>query len=218
MRLAVRLWDALEARNWGRLRGNFQFDKRDRALWSLKYSEAEGELVAPELYRNLQGEVHVLWKLDRRGMELRAARHILEHTINQRLKKEATARLYRAAGGSKLHVVPETLLGAIWLQFALAVADRKRYLHCAQCPNWIEVSPEKHHRPKIYCSSACKMRASRRRASKRRGASPSDEAKQAARQMRTKAPRKRAASARKKPKPEAAERPSPALKKRARER
>src|SRR5262245_31318006 len=34
---------------------------------------------------------------------------------------------YGGAGGSRFHVVPETLLGVLWLQFALAVADHKRY-------------------------------------------------------------------------------------------
>src|SRR5262249_37750575 len=34
---------------------------------------------------------------------------------------------YGGAGGSRFHVAPETLLGVLWLQFALAVADHKRY-------------------------------------------------------------------------------------------
>lgn len=63
-----------------------------------------------------------------------------------------------------LQYLPTTLLGAIWLQFWLAVAQRKEYRRCEapECPRtWFEISKAPFGlRPEArYCSTACRSRA-----------------------------------------------------------
>ena len=65
-----------------------------------------------------------------------------------------------------LRLAPNSLLGAIWLQFAMAADENRSYERCSSCDGWFEISPG-HGRPdKTYCSNACRMRAYRKRKSR----------------------------------------------------
>ena len=63
----------------------------------------------------------------------------------------------------RLHLVPTSLLGALWLQFAQAITGNKDYRRCARCNTWFELSPEASRTNKLYCSDACKMKSYRDR-------------------------------------------------------
>jgi hypothetical protein len=63
----------------------------------------------------------------------------------------------------ELCFVPQYLLGAIWLQFAVAVDGNKGYRNCRQCGRWFEVSPRAGRTDKIFCRGACRSQASRQR-------------------------------------------------------
>lgn len=65
-------------------------------------------------------------------------------------------------------LVPHTLLDAIWLQFAQAVAANHDFRRCDECLKWFEIAPGKGRPEKRFCSNACSMRAYR----KRRAAKP----------------------------------------------
>ena len=70
-------------------------------------------------------------------------------------------------------IVPTTLLGGIWMQFALAYLEAKKYREChnAECKygGWFEVAKPKSDRPRRqradarYCSTDCQTHAYRRR-------------------------------------------------------
>jgi hypothetical protein len=62
-----------------------------------------------------------------------------------------------------LITLPNSLAGAIWLQFAQAMDARTNYRRCAECRQWFKVSPEVARSDKSYCGDACRARAYRRR-------------------------------------------------------
>lgn len=62
-----------------------------------------------------------------------------------------------------LYLVPRSLLGAMWLQFAQAVAGNKSYRQCEYCRKWFEVSLEASRPTRLYCSNACRFKAYRKR-------------------------------------------------------
>jgi hypothetical protein len=69
----------------------------------------------------------------------------------------------RKLGGLGLQVIPKSLLGALWLQFALAVGGNKKYRACGTCGQWFELSPDIARTTKHFCSDACRSRAYRGR-------------------------------------------------------
>src|SRR5579862_6434556 len=63
--------------------------------------------------------------------------------------------------GFALHFVPKGLLGALWVQFALAVGGNKEYRACSVCGTWMELTPDLYRTTRYYCSDACRSRAYR---------------------------------------------------------
>lgn len=65
---------------------------------------------------------------------------------------------------ANLYLTSRNLLGAMWLQFALAVDGDKDYETCAGCGDWFEIGGAGGKRPQSkHCSEACKARAYRKR-------------------------------------------------------
>ncbi len=62
-----------------------------------------------------------------------------------------------------LHVVPENLLGAMWIQFAQSVGGNVDFRHCGACQEWFRVSPDVRRGHARYCGDACRMKSYRRR-------------------------------------------------------
>lgn len=60
-----------------------------------------------------------------------------------------------------LHLVPNTLGGAMWLQLAQAAAENKDYRACRECTRYFELSPQFARANKRYCSDACRSKAYR---------------------------------------------------------
>jgi hypothetical protein len=58
---------------------------------------------------------------------------------------------------------PDSLLGALWLQFAQAVIQNKQYRRCESCAEWFEISPQVARAERVFCSTACRSRAYRQR-------------------------------------------------------
>ena len=62
-----------------------------------------------------------------------------------------------------LSIMPKGLIGALWLQAALAVSGGKDFRQCHECQTWFEVATGQGRSDKLYCSTACRMRAYRKR-------------------------------------------------------
>jgi hypothetical protein len=90
------------------------------------------------------------------------ARLLIQRWINENLSKHASPRLLWSTDTGKqvIRIVPNNLLGALWLQFARAVAGEASYRQCRACGKWITISTEEHgHRKhRVFCSAACRQR------------------------------------------------------------
>jgi hypothetical protein len=62
-----------------------------------------------------------------------------------------------------LRPIPQTLLEAMWLQFAQAVQANKLFRKCRQCDMWFDLSRKAARNDKVFCTDACKAKAYRRR-------------------------------------------------------
>ena len=62
-----------------------------------------------------------------------------------------------------LHVVPENLLGAMWIQFAQSVGGNVDFRRCGACQEWFRVSPDVRRGHARYCGDARRMKSYRRR-------------------------------------------------------
>jgi hypothetical protein len=78
---------------------------------------------------------------------------------------------------------PQSLVGAIWLQFAHALAAGRRYRTCNECGEWFEIPLRGARISREYCTNACRSKAYRRRQDRARalaaeGKAPKDIARE----------------------------------------
>ncbi len=62
-----------------------------------------------------------------------------------------------------LEVMPLSLLGAMYFQFAQAIAEKKQYRRCVVCNRWIELSPRINRVDRLTCGNSCRMALYRNR-------------------------------------------------------
>ena len=90
----------------------------------------------------------------------------LRVVVNARLRSHTRAALLYVPGSDPqspgLNVVPNTLLGALWLQFARAVEGQDRFRQCPMCQRWFRMAP-KAKATTTFCSTACRVRDLRTR-------------------------------------------------------
>jgi hypothetical protein len=105
--------------------------------------------------------------LDRfvRGDLVKPALHYVQSTINKQLQGRASPRLLWDANRERLalYIVPEGLIGALWLQFARAVERDSQFRQCAECGIWFELAPGTARADKLYCGTPCRTKAYRKR-------------------------------------------------------
>ena len=99
------------------------------------------------------------------GDPIGPALHCMQSLINEHLDHRASPRLLWAANRDRLglYIVPDGLIGALWLQFARAVEREARFRQCLECTTWFEVAPGRGRSDKQFCSTACRTRAYRKR-------------------------------------------------------
>lgn len=94
-----------------------------------------------------------------------AARYIVGDCISEGLAGRVSAQLGPQANevSPVLRLVPDSLIGALWLQFAIAVDGNIDYRRCEECKMWLEIAPGTGRPDRQFCSDACRMRAYRKR-------------------------------------------------------
>jgi transposase-like protein len=99
------------------------------------------------------------------GDLIKPALHYVQSTINEKLERRAFPRLLWDAKRERLglYIVPDGLIGALWLQFARAVERDSRFRQCAECGLWFELAPGTARADKQFCSTACRTKAYRKR-------------------------------------------------------
>jgi hypothetical protein len=104
------------------------------------------------------------WDRLRRGSAGEQEVRRLQDIVDKQLLGSVSPRLESVQrGGLELAVVPLTLRGVLWLQFAQAVSGNKEFRTCRTCREWFKVSPESARTNRQFCSEACRSRAYRGR-------------------------------------------------------
>jgi hypothetical protein len=86
---------------------------------------------------------------------------LLQRTTDLRLRKQVLTRVLFAGNNPRLNLVlqPQSLLGALWLQFAAAVDAQKSFSRCPRCGVMFEVSRDTSgkRRSARFCSVRCRV-------------------------------------------------------------
>lgn len=190
MRLALETWDMIRLKDDEALHNLISWENGE-ALWSHKIGDApsenpdkrdlvwtvdvrEGEKFYSASFGHDLGQGPVatedyhperLKTLTQESPEP-AARFIVGDLVNEGLAGRVSAQLSERAGegSSVLRLMPDSLIGALWLQFAFAVDGNLDYKRCEECQTWLEIAPGAGRPDRSYCSDACRMRAYRKRA------------------------------------------------------
>ncbi len=162
MREAVEIWDLACADDKS---GLFRFIRRNR----------DGTLVFWTEARRYAQDVEILddpdWpKIARIFSDtvdlLGPAKYVVSNLVNTALDE---ARVHPQLGfkledhSHHLAIVPENLLGAMWLQFARALDGNREYRACRHCGTWFEIGSGAASRARQFCSNRCRVAFSRLR-------------------------------------------------------
>jgi hypothetical protein len=171
MRLVVDLWEAARSGDVGRLEQVIFWEKDGSGVRIMSHPELPaGQLPEPPALvehawiasTHLGDEV-----LDRfvRGDLVKPALHYVQSVINKQLQGRASPRLLWDANRERLglYILPEGLIGALWLQFARAVERGSQFRQCVECGIWFELAPGTARADKLYCSTPCRTKAYRKR-------------------------------------------------------
>ncbi|MFN8544481.1 MAG: hypothetical protein U0807_09760 [Candidatus Binatia bacterium] len=97
------------------------------------------------------------------GDLIKPAQYYLQRVVNRHLAQVHSRLLWDREGHLAIHQVPGNLLGALWVQFALALAGNRRYRKCQACQRWFELSPGISRADKSFCRPACRTQGYRER-------------------------------------------------------
>jgi hypothetical protein len=101
----------------------------------------------------------------RHGDVIQPAKYCVQKLINDELTVHVAPKLLWEQSWQQLglYLAPTNLIGALWLQFARAVAGNKVYRQCRTCREWFEVSPRVARSDREFCKPSCKVSAYRSR-------------------------------------------------------
>jgi hypothetical protein len=92
----------------------------------------------------------------------------IRSVVNNRIHKHVGLSLLHASERRRavplaIHTIPLNLIGALWLQLALAIEGDLEYRRCPECQNWFFVRPKAREDATTFCSSKCRVRSYRGR-------------------------------------------------------
>ena len=160
MKDAVEVWDRLAT---GDIDGLRQLE-RSRQLFSKPPRYWEDDALS--YYRDPTNQ-----ELVSAGRLLDPAVDFVLQMVNSHLVRVSPQlRRDRSTGALDFYVVPGSLLGAMWLQFTDAIAEKKRYERCVTCKTPFEIStgPAGFRTNRRYCSEGCRFKAHYERLEKAR--------------------------------------------------
>jgi len=168
MKAAVSLWEAIKAADtsvldrcirW-RSRDHVTYDWPPSSEWTTPWS-THATIASPTT------NSHLLKRFER-GEVVKPARYYLQEVVNKSLAELVAPRLLWIAPDRKtmgLFIVPDTLIGCLWLQLASAIADFCKFRLCEGCDKPMLVAPEGsgYRTNRKTCSNACRIRLYSRR-------------------------------------------------------
>jgi hypothetical protein len=163
---ALRLWKAITAyeagsqRDLGRLikwrdRSHVLYQSHSSGRWSWIATRHEPEVLAKMHYPEL----------------LSPGLRQLQRMLNENLDNHPSlAQLLGSRAELRVFMRPQSLIAAMWLQFALAIDGNRQYRTCAECGRWFEVGGPNKRSDAETCDVSCRKRRQnkRRRSSKQR--------------------------------------------------
>ena len=168
MKAAVSLWQAINAEDTSvlakciRWRGpnHITYEWPPSSDWTTPWS-THATIAAPGI------NSHLLERFER-GDVLKPARYYLQEVVNKSLDELVAPRLLWTAPDRNemgLFIVPDTLIGCLWLQLASAIADFRKFRLCEGCRKPMLVAPEGsgYRTNRKTCSNACRIRLYSRR-------------------------------------------------------
>ncbi len=167
MRFLIEVWDAVEANRSREIAKHFPTDKAGKVVYPF---EASIMGYRPFPSTELPPERLMAFCIgSSSGKPLSVARRYVIDAINHRLRAIGVrSELERVDVPIRIKIVPIHLLGALWLQFALSISERKEYQRCEACRVYFELAPDVGRADKRYCDNACRNRSLRRRQKKAR--------------------------------------------------
>jgi hypothetical protein len=122
-------------------------------------------------YHYAEGEPHLLWVVEIAKMReaiwlwehpefVDRERRKLEWLFDSHLQHVQGRMRFGADGLGQLRIAPTTLLAAMWLQLAMAVAGDKEFVKCKFCARQIEISTAESgfRTNREFCSLSCKTK------------------------------------------------------------
>jgi hypothetical protein len=171
MRLAIDVWDAARSGDVGRLEQVIFWEQDGSGVQMLSHPE-----LPPGQLPDRPVRVERAWiagthlgdeVLDRfvLGDLVKPALHYVQSIINKQLRRRASPLLLWDAKRERLglYIMPDGLVGALWLQFARAVERDSQFRQCAECGIWFELARGTARADKLYCSTPCRTKAYRKR-------------------------------------------------------
>jgi hypothetical protein len=188
MRRAVAIWDMVEARDEAGLSQSIRWEAGGEKKVHPNYPPVQvaqgwrydSHPALPPVYLDrrgvppfpapgrLQQMILPVPGLFRADDVITPASFMVQRWINEHLKEHAAPSVVYDLDLQKrvIQIIPDSLLSAMWLQFAQAVEGNKDYRSCKECGRWFELSSRQaDHRTKRreFCSDPCKSRDYRKR-------------------------------------------------------
>lgn len=170
MRDMVLLWEAVQDGETRSLQEHIAWQGQEKVVFDNRADLREHSILGQYSERNIEviasREVRADWiGYFTPGDLVTPAWFHLIGTVNMWLRGLASPRLQwdEDQGRPVTRIVPGSLLGALWLQFHLAISGQKTYRQCEVCQGWFEISPKVNRVTKQYCGDACRSQAYRDR-------------------------------------------------------
>lgn len=110
--------------------------------------------IRPGLFDSLRG-VKDLKQITRCYLQLKVNEKLAEHQVDVRLLWD---RRFSQLG---LCMVPGSLIGLLWLQFAKAIEGSVAHRQCEDCGKWFALGGRAGRSDKKFCSATCRVRKRR---------------------------------------------------------
>jgi len=141
---AVALWEAIRLEDRAFLKKHIRHSVKTK---SFTYkSEYAGVSLSEEFYKSIQHEYS-------------PHEYILKELVNTHLVTSSAALLVKNAGQFEVFNMPHSLIGALWQQFAQAIAGNRTYKTCEWCG--IEFDATVFRSDRKTCSDSCRVLLSR---------------------------------------------------------
>jgi len=160
MNRAVQLWAALSSATPQDKLRNF-IEWRDEGSVIYRHSGEAWELIATKFHHP-----ELLPRLQYPDL-LQPAWYQLQNLVNQQLEKLASCpQLLWERTKLLLFIRPQSLIAAMWLQFALAIDGERQYRRCEGCGRWFEIGGGRMRTDSQTCGQTCRQRKHRERQKK----------------------------------------------------